>query len=128
MIAGGDWGGMLSKALGLFHSDHCKGIHVNFSAAAPQPYNPLHILQGINAFVPILDRIPLLLSSEEIQHLKDSKHWLDHETGGFCYAIQEPSEQSRHPVLHEHHLYTHAPGLQTQDCSHLLIVDRGEAV
>ena len=81
MHAGGDWGGMLSKALGLFHSDHCKGIHVNYSAAQPQPYNPLHILQGVNAFTPILDRIPILLSSEEIQNLKDSKHWTSHESG-----------------------------------------------
>ncbi|KAL0030918.1 hypothetical protein WJX79_000868 [Trebouxia sp. C0005] len=24
---GGDWGSMLSKALGIFHPDHCKGIH-----------------------------------------------------------------------------------------------------
>ena len=77
---------MLSKALGLFHSDHCKGIHVNYSAAQPQPYNPLHILQGINAFTPILDRIPLLLSSAEIQNLKDSKHWTSHESGEQCDA------------------------------------------
>ena len=96
MFAGGDWGGMLSKSLGLFHSDHCKGIHVNFSAAAPQPYNPLHILQGINAFVPILDRIPLLLSSEEIQHLKDSKHWMDHETGGTSQCMPRAVSSSRY--------------------------------
>ena len=57
--------------------------------ASPQLYNPLHILQGINAFVPVLNRIPLLLSSEEIQNLQDSKHWMDHETG-------EPTSQVSH--------------------------------
>lgn len=78
---GGDWGGILSKAIGLFHHDYCKGIHVNLALAGPQPYNPMHILQGLNAFVPILDKFPVLLSSDEIQNLKDSKHWNDHESG-----------------------------------------------
>lgn len=79
--AGGDWGGMLSKTLGLFHSDHCIGIHVNRPIAEPQLYNPLHILQYVNAFAPVLDRFPVLLSNREIQDLKDSKHWQEHEFG-----------------------------------------------
>lgn len=88
MHAGGDWGGSLSKSLGLFHSSHCKGIHLNFTRALPQPYNPLHILQSINALTPILDRLPILLSSKEIQDLKDSKHWDDHEAGEQCMQSQ----------------------------------------
>lgn len=79
--AGGDWGGRLCRTLGLFHSDHCQGIHLNFPFSAPQQYNLLHMLQLLNATTPILDRFPILLSSQEIQNLKDSKHWDDHESG-----------------------------------------------
>lgn len=55
--------------------------------AEPQAYNPLHILQYYNAFTPILNRFPILLSRKEIQDLKDSKHWQDHEFGKLCVRL-----------------------------------------
>ena len=86
--AGGDWGGRLCRTLGLFHSDHCQGIHLNFPFSAPQQYNLLHMLQLLNATTPILDRFPILLSSQEIQNLKDSKQWDNHEAGMHRVCLQ----------------------------------------
>lgn len=73
---------MLSKALGIYHADHCKGIHVNMLAAAPCLYNPWHLLQLANAYLPYADQFPVFLSAEEISWLKDTKKFTDHESGG----------------------------------------------
>ena len=93
---------MLSKTLGLFHSDHCIGIHVNRPIAEPQLYNPLHILQYANAFAPILDRFPVLLSNREIQDLKDSKHWQGHEFGKphTCHTQHMPHHNTCQTTTH----------------------------
>ena len=80
-VTGGDWGAMLSKALGLYHSDHCKGIHINMLAAAPRFYNPWHILQMANAFLPYLDQYPIFATAQEISWLKDTRHFETQEAG-----------------------------------------------
>ncbi|KAL0046501.1 hypothetical protein WJX82_002342 [Trebouxia sp. C0006] len=87
---GGDWGSMLSKALGIFHPDHCKGIHVNMLAASPCLYNPRHLLQAANAYLPYADQFPIFLTAQEISWLKDTKRFMDHES-----AYQQ--EQSTKP-------------------------------
>lgn len=87
---GGDWGSMLSKALGILHPDHCKGIHVNMLAASPCLYNPRHLLQAANAYLPYADQLPIFLTAEEISWLKDTKRFMDHES-----AYQQ--EQSTKP-------------------------------
>jgi microsomal epoxide hydrolase len=50
---GGDWGGMISSALGANHSDHVAGIHVNFVIGVP-PENPSpedqQVMAGRQAF------------------------------------------------------------------------------
>lgn len=73
---------MLSKALGIYHADHCKGIHVNMLAAAPCLYNPWHLLQLANAYLPFADQCPVFLSAQEISWLKDTKKFTEHESGG----------------------------------------------
>lgn len=78
---GGDWGSMLSKALGLFHSDHCKGIHVNLLAATPSRFNPWHMLQSANALLPYLDQFPIFVTAEEISWLKETMQFQSKETG-----------------------------------------------
>lgn len=72
---------MLSKALGLFHSEHCKGIHLNMLTAPPRPYNPWHMLQAANAMLPYVDRFPVFATAEEISWLKDTFHFQKEETG-----------------------------------------------
>ena len=72
---------MLSKALGIFHPDHCRGIHVNMLAAAPTFYNPWHMLQLGNAVLPCLERFPIFASAEEISWLKDTRHFESEEAG-----------------------------------------------
>ena len=72
---------MLSKALGLFHPQHCKGIHVNMLAAAPSFYNPWHLLQLGNASLPCLDQYPIFLSAEELSWLKSVKYFQSNEAG-----------------------------------------------
>ena len=81
LLTGGDWGSMLSKALGLFHSEHCKGIHLNMLTAPPRPYNPWHMLQAANAMLPYMDRFPTFATAEEISWLKDTFHFQKEETG-----------------------------------------------
>ena len=49
--------------------------------AFPYEYNPLHLLQLGNAVLPILDRLPLLLSQTEIQNVKDMMTVRAKETG-----------------------------------------------
>ncbi|KAL3146131.1 hypothetical protein ABBQ38_015475 [Trebouxia sp. C0009 RCD-2024] len=78
---GGDWGAMLSKALGLFHSDHCKGIHVNMVVAPPTPYNPRHMLQMANAILPYADRFPIFVTAQEISWLNDTFQFQKSDTG-----------------------------------------------
>ena len=81
VTTGGDWGSMLSKALGILHPDHCKGIHVNMLAASPCLYNPRHLLQAANAYLPYADQLPIFLTAEEISWLKDTKRFMDRESG-----------------------------------------------
>jgi hypothetical protein len=50
------------------HSDRCAAIHINMCVAQPNFYNPLHILQGLNAL--LLPQLPLLLTSTEIQRVQ----------------------------------------------------------
>jgi len=80
-IVGGDWGSAVSKALGIFHSENCRGIHVNFMIASPNRYNPRHLLQLANAFVPYADQFPLFLSAEEIKGIKGLGHFQSQESG-----------------------------------------------
>ena len=100
--AGGDWGAKVSKTLGIFHSDHCKGIHTNYSEALPQLWNPLHVLQLVNALMPVLDRMPIFLSRAEIQNVKDSKHWIDHERGDCSRAVTPTA------LSHQQHCHTNS--------------------
>ena len=72
---------MLSKTLGIFHSTHCKGIHVNMLAASPTLYNPRHLLQLANAYLPYADQFPVFLTAQEISWMKDTKHFQDEESG-----------------------------------------------
>lgn len=81
MLAGGDWGAMLSKALGLFHSNHCKGIHVNMVVAPPTPYNPRHMLQMANAILPYADQFPIFVTAQEISWLNDTFQFQKSDTG-----------------------------------------------
>ena len=62
--AGGDWGAMISKALGVLYPQSCIALHLNSSFAVPDWFNPVHALQYLNAtYVPSM---PLFLSKEEI--------------------------------------------------------------
>ena len=62
--AGGDWGAMISKALGVLYPQSCIALHLNSSFAVPDWYNPVHFLQYVNAtYVPSM---PLFLSKDEI--------------------------------------------------------------
>lgn len=54
------------------HSDRCAAIHLNMCVAQPTYYNPLHILQGLNAL--LLPQLPLLLTSTEIQRVQVGGH------------------------------------------------------
>ena len=78
---------MLSKALGLFHSEHCKGIHLNMLTAPPRPYNPWHMLQAANAMLPYVDRFPVFATAEEISWLKDTFHFQKEETGKLQHIL-----------------------------------------
>ncbi len=71
----------MSKALGIFHSENCRGIHVNFMIASPNRYNPRHLLQLANAFAPYADRFPLFLSADEIKGIKGLGHFQSQESG-----------------------------------------------
>jgi len=83
-IVGGDWGSAVSKALGIFHSENCRGIHVNFMIASPNRYNPRHLLQLVNAFAPYADQFPLFLSADEIKGIKGLGHFQSQESGKAC--------------------------------------------
>lgn len=72
---------MLSKALGLYHSDHCKGIHLNMAETAPSLFKPWQWLTLANALLPFADQFPVFASATEISWLKDSKHWAKEESG-----------------------------------------------
>lgn len=80
-IVGGDWGSAVSKALGIFHSENCRGIHVNFMIASPNRCSPWHLLQLANAFVPYADQFPLFLSADEIKGIKGLGHFQSQESG-----------------------------------------------
>ena len=79
--SGGDWGAAVAKMLGIFHSDNCRGIHVNFMIASPNQRNPWHLLQLANAFVPCLNQLPLFLTAGEIEGIKGLSHFQSHESG-----------------------------------------------
>lgn len=72
---------MLSKALGLFHSDYCKGIHMNMVVAPPTPYNPRHMLQMANAALPYADRFPIFVTAQEISWLQDIAEYQKNDSG-----------------------------------------------
>ncbi|KAK9810911.1 hypothetical protein WJX73_007650 [Symbiochloris irregularis] len=78
---GGDWGGMIVFLLGQKHAQHCKAVHTNFPHAVPRWWNPWHMLQALNYYVPFAKQIPLLLSRSEIQGLDTLHRNAKHETG-----------------------------------------------
>ncbi|DBA80888.1 TPA: hypothetical protein ACH3X1_008094 [Trebouxia sp. C0004] len=78
---GGDWGSAVSKALGIFHSENCRGINVNFMIASPNRYKPQHLLQLANAFASYADQFPLFLSADEIKGIKGLGHFQSQESG-----------------------------------------------
>ncbi|KAJ3302615.1 epoxide hydrolase [Kappamyces sp. JEL0829] len=46
---GGDWGGLVCRALGIYHPSSCKQIHVNFSPSFPSRIKIWHALQVASA-------------------------------------------------------------------------------
>lgn len=98
--SGGDWGSAVAKMLGVFHSDNCCGIHVNFMIASPNQRNPWHLLQLANAFVPCLKQLPLFLTAGEIEGIKGLSHFQSQESGrdqapGAWYCLQNHRVQHK---------------------------------
>ncbi len=60
--AGGDWGSAISTALGGLYPQHCRAIHINLCFAQPSYANPWHVMQLLNARLPILNWFPLAIS------------------------------------------------------------------
>eukprot|EP00775_Hariotina_reticulata_P001370 gene1370-1712_t len=68
LAQGGDWGGIICRALAKYHTRSCAAVHVNMCLALPRYYNPLHLLQVAN--VALLPRVPLLMSKVEVRRVK----------------------------------------------------------
>ena len=46
LLAGGDWGGFICRALGTLHAQHVAAIHVNLAFATPSYTSPWQMLQA----------------------------------------------------------------------------------
>ena len=77
---------MVSCILGARHSDHCKAVHLNyipisFGFGTPCLTNPWTLGSYLNAKLPIINRLPLLLSQEELQYMEDNEKFIRNERG-----------------------------------------------
>lgn len=68
---------VISKALGQNHPESCRAIHLNSNMCLPNWWNPVHLLQYLNARY--LPSMPLLLNANEIKSQKFVQSFL--ETG-----------------------------------------------
>ena len=89
--AGGDWGAMISKALGVLYPQSCIALHLNSSFAVPDWYNPMHALQYLNATY--FPSTPLFLSKDEITAHQWVLNFLKTGNGEACCCCSP----SKHP-------------------------------
>eukprot|EP00882_Tetradesmus_deserticola_P002705 GHRQ01002876.1.p1 GENE.GHRQ01002876.1~~GHRQ01002876.1.p1 ORF type:complete len:360 (+),score=146.10 GHRQ01002876.1:93-1082(+) len=79
LAQGGDWGAIISRALGLYHPDSCAGIHLNMCLARPCMTNPWHLAQVLNVW--LAPSLPLTISVEEVQGVQAMRHFERDESG-----------------------------------------------
>ncbi|WIA41290.1 hypothetical protein OEZ86_004893 [Tetradesmus obliquus] len=79
LAQGGDWGAIICRALGVYHSGSCAGIHINMCVAPPKLTNPWHLAQVANAW--LAPRLPLTMSEAELQGVTAMQHFMRDETG-----------------------------------------------
>jgi pimeloyl-ACP methyl ester carboxylesterase len=80
---GGDWGSIISRAIALEHSDHCRAIHVNmFPTAPPSRFNPLEAVKFLTGGY----------TARELKNLEDTQAFVNSGCG--YQAIQSTMPQT----------------------------------
>ncbi len=111
VLAGGDIGSAVSCVLASDYPQYCKSIHINF---VPVPFSfghlrfsrPWHILMYINARLPILNKLPIFISKEEMEYLECNNHFQTQESGALsllqffpilaiCFTWDQTSQNMR---------------------------------
>ncbi|KAL3151609.1 hypothetical protein ABBQ38_012601 [Trebouxia sp. C0009 RCD-2024] len=93
---GGDYGSAVTCCLGSGFPKHCKAIHLNFVDVAigfgrPRMSNPWHVAMLLNAKLPFLDGVPLFISREEIEYLKQNERFVKYEAGYAQLQFTKPT-------------------------------------
>ncbi|EDQ91532.1 uncharacterized protein MONBRDRAFT_15084 [Monosiga brevicollis MX1] len=79
-VQGGDWGGIVGRAIGVRHPEHCKALHINFCTAVAPPLNSPRNLWTILRYFGTLILTPLLLSRNDADKLAATRAFAKAET------------------------------------------------
>lgn len=77
---------MVSIVLGMRHSQNCRAVHLNYipvllGFGMPRWSNPWHLAMYLNAKLPILNKLPLTISTEEMSYLQQNDDFVTYERG-----------------------------------------------
>ncbi|KAI8469153.1 MAG: putative hydrolase [Monoraphidium minutum] len=75
---GGDWGGIICRALAKSHAPRCAAVHVNMCVATPSFTSPWHIVQIAN--IALAPSLPLALTADEMKGVQDMRAFQKRET------------------------------------------------
>ncbi|EGD72401.1 hypothetical protein PTSG_00421 [Salpingoeca rosetta] len=81
VVQGGDWGGIIARALGRHHAKSCVGLHVNFLACVPPPVRgPVSLWHNVRHWAPLV-LAPLVMSKEDSAMVATTRTFFREGTG-----------------------------------------------
>lgn len=97
MAQGGDWGGIVCRALAKHHPSTCRAVHVNMAVAVPRMSNPRHLLTVLN--VALAPKTPVFLSRRELEGVQAMREFQKRESA--YQKIQGTKPQTLAYALHD---------------------------